>query len=117
MLTILVRIRTKGERPVAPIYIVLFALVIIAPAIVYQVGTFMKEMRQQRMEEMKQRAEMDSKILGLDTSSTEIKVELAEIRKELADLRRMVTGGPARPTIEPTETGHTAPPERNTQTG
>lgn len=75
-----------------PLWIVVIILIFFSPAIIYQLGAFLKEMRQQRLVEMEKRSEMDSKILGLDTSSTEIKVELAQLRKEVDDLKRVVAG-------------------------
>ena len=71
----------------------IIAVLVFAPAIIYQLGKSMKEMREVRLEEMRQRSELDSKILGLDTTSSEIKVELATIRKEIADLKQMIAGG------------------------
>ena len=71
----------------------LVAVLVFAPAIIYQMGKSMKENREVRLEELKQRSELDSKILGLDTSSSEIKVELATIRKEIAEIKQMVGGG------------------------
>ena len=71
----------------------LVAVLVFAPAIIYQMGKSMKENREVRLEEMKQRSELDSKILGLDTSSSEIKVELASIRKEIAEIKQMIGGG------------------------
>ena len=70
----------------------LVAVLVFAPAIIYQMGRSMKEMREVRLEETKQRSELDSKILGLDTSSSEIKVELASIRREIAELKQMIGG-------------------------
>jgi len=71
----------------------IIAVLVFAPAIIYQLGKSMKEMREVRLEEMRQRSELDSKILGLDTASSEIKVDLATIRKEIADLKQMIASG------------------------
>ena len=82
-------------------WIVLVALIVVAPAIIYQISSSMKELREARMEEMKQRSEMDAKILGLDTSSSEIRVELGEIRKEIAEIKQMIGGGAKVRSMEP----------------
>ncbi len=83
-------------------WIALAIIVCIIPAVIYQIGQLMKEMRQSRLEEIKQRASMDARILGIDTTSSEIKVELAEIRRELAEIRKLL-GGSALPAITPAE--------------
>ena len=78
------------------------AVLVFAPAIIYQTGRSMKEMREVKLEEMKQRSELDSKILGLDTASSEIKVELATIREEIAELKQMIVGGSRVGSAQPT---------------